>query len=784
MPVLAAVVVTSLAAGIGVNTIVFSWIQWRVFKPLPAVDDGASFYGVEPKSAAGLYAGTSWPEYEDMRRSLRTFASVIAARSLPAYVGDTGQVERVYGSLVSDNYFEALGVPAAAGRFFTSEEAASRQPVAVIGYGLWQSRFAGAPDMAGRRLRVNGVDLTIVGVTPEPFQGTTLGLNFELWMPASIAPIVAKGTRELDDRGVRGYAVLGRVTPPATRAQAQAEVDALMAQLASAYPATNAAMTADVLPFWQSPRGPQRLLVNALIVLQAIMLVLLVAVCGNTANLILARASARQREIGIRLALGSGPWRVARLLLTETSMLALMGAAAGAAIAVWGTNALQLLPLTGIPLRLQTSVDPIGLAFAMMLGLLCGAAAGAVPALQLARMDPLDALRSGLRAPNRSPVRSALMGVQVALALMVLVVAGLFLRSFQQTRTDDTGFGRQGVLLAAYDLAGRNLSASDTRLFADRLVTALRDLPGVESAAIASSVPLDIHGLPMRVFTLEGRAREEEGFDQALTNTVTPGYFEVMQIPLLRGADFVPLADRTAPAQAIVNQAFVDRYIGDGAAVGRRLEARGGRYVIAGVVATSLYNAFGEAPTPIIYFSYRDRPAPFGDMHLRTRPGDETQLAAGVRERVRDLDPDLPVFNLRTLDGHVETNLIFRRVPARMFTFLGPLLLMLAAVGIYAVAAYNMSLRTTEIGVRLALGASPRRVVREFVLQSMRVILAGAVIGWLAALAIALDVLGDGAIDLAVFGGVPALLLTVAWLACWLPAHRAAKLPPWGVLRA
>jgi predicted permease len=783
MPVLAAVVVTSLAAGIGVNTIVFSWIQSRVFKPLPAVEDGANFHGIEPRSAAGLYAASSWLEYEDMARSLRTFASVIAARSIPAYVGDAGHVERVFGSLVSENYFEALGVRPAAGRFFTRGEAASRQPVVVIGYGLWQSRFAGAADVVGRRLRVNGVDLTIAGVTPEPFQGTTLGLNFELWMPAAIAPLVVPGTRELDERAVRGYSVLGRITPPVTRAQAQAEVDALMAQLATAYPATNAEMKAEVLPFWQSPRGPQRLLVNALVVLQAIMLVLLVAVCGNTANLILARASARQREIGICLALGSGPWRVARLLLAETSMLALMGAAAGAAVAVWGTNALQLLPLTGLPLRLQTSVDAMGLAFAMTLGLLCGAAAGAVPALQFARMDPLEALRSGLRASSRSSVRSALMGVQVALALIVLLAAGVFMRSFQQTQTDDTGFGRHGVLLAAYDLAGRNVKPADARVFADRLVTALRGLPGVESAAIASSVPLDIHGLPMRVFTLEGRAREEAGYDEALTNTVTPGYFEVMQIPLLAGAGFAPLTDQDAPPQAVVNQAFVDRYVGEGTAVGRSLEARGGRYVIAGVVATSLYNAFGEPPTPIIYFSYRDRPGSSGEIHLRTREGEEDRLTEGVRETMRGLDSDLPVFNVRTLDRHVETNLIFRRVPARMFAFLGPLLLMLAAMGIYAVAAYNMSLRTTEIGLRLALGATPRRVVREFVVQSMGVILTGAVIGWLIAVVIAMHLAG-GALDLAVFTGVPALLLAVAVLACWIPAHRAAKRQPWRTLRA
>ncbi|MDQ3069477.1 MAG: ADOP family duplicated permease [Acidobacteriota bacterium] len=782
-PALSLVIVLSIAAGIGINTVVFSWIQSRAWKPLPGVSDGARFHGIEARNDAGMYPASSWAEYRDLRDNLRSFDAIIATRMMPAYVGDPGQVERVFGLLASGNYFSALDLRPAAGRFFTEQEAEAREPVAVISYGLWQSRFGGAPDVAGRRLRVNGLEFVVVGVTPRAFQGTTSGLDFQLYLPASTAPLMARGSRELEDRAIRGYSVLGRLGSGVSREQAQLEVDGLMAQLARTYAPTNATMRAEVLPFWQSPRGPQRLLVTALVVLQAIMLLLLLAVCGNMANLVLARASARQREVGVRLALGAGPWRVVKLLLAENLMLSLAGAALGAAVAIWGTQALQVLPLSGLPIRFQTSVDGTGLLIAMALGVFCGLLVAAAPAIQFVRLDPQAALRSGAKTATRSRVRDTLMATQVALAIAVLVAAGLFLRSFLDTRTEDTGFTREGVLLASYDMTGRNLDAPALRTFAERVITRLREMPQVEGVALSSSVPLDIHGLPMRIFTLEGRTRVEEGEDGALTNTVSDGYFNVMRIPLLAGRDFAPLSDSAAPREVIVNGEFVRRFVGDGAAVGRRLETRGGVYVIAGIAANSLYNAFGESPTPIIYFSFRDRPATLAEIHVRVRSGEEKAFAPQVRAAVRDLDPDLPVFNVRSLTDHVDTNLVFRRVPARMFSVLGPLLLILAAIGIYAVVGYTMTLRTREIGLRIALGATPRRVVAAFVGESMSVIAAGAVVGWLIAVAVTLDVLGETGLDPLVFAGVPAVLFTVAAIACWLPARRAAVLDPWAALR-
>ncbi|MEO6237270.1 MAG: FtsX-like permease family protein [Vicinamibacterales bacterium] len=339
------------------------------------------------------------------------------------------------------------------------------------------------------------------------------------------------------------------------------------------------------------------------------------------------------------------------------------------------------------------------------------------------------------------------------------------------------------MLLAAYDLSGRNVGDAATRAFTAALLERLRALPSIEEAALATAVPLDIHGMPSRFFALEGRPRTDDTQDQALTNIVSPGYFAAMGLPLLAGNDFAALRDVAAPPQVVVNQAFMRRFLEGADAVGRRVEARGRTYLITGVVRDSLYNAFGEPPTPMLYFSLRDRPSPSAEMHLRTRAGAETAVANDVRRIVRELDPQLPVYDIRTLSDHIEANLIFRRIPARMFMVLGPLLLLLAAIGIYAVVAYAVTLRTTEIGVRLALGATTPRLVGQFVAEHLRVIIAGALAGWL--LAFAVTIVGFAApIDAEVFAGVPLILIIVGTLASWWPARRVTRVDPMRALKA
>jgi predicted permease len=788
MPGLSAVVIASLGAGIGVNTAVFSWIQAMVLQPLPGVSAAREVQLVEPRADTGSYPGVSWLEYQDLQEKLPSLPNLMAFRMVPFNVGGAGVTERTYGLFVSGNYFTALGLSPALGRFIRADEAqrSGGEPVVVISHAYWQTHVGGGSNVLGRTLRVNGLPLTIIGVTPERFQGTVLGLTFDLWTPATMAPTLVAGSRELQDRGERGYSVAGRLQAHATRAQAQADLDAAMRQLAHDYPETNGTMKAEVLPFWQAPRGPQRLLVSALALLQAVMLLLLFAVCGNTANLMLARASARHREIAMRLALGAGPWRVVTLLLAENVTLALLGAVVGAAIAVWATDALRAAPMIGaVPVKFQTRVDGVGLLFAILLGVVSGLLFSVAPAVQLARVDPLVTFRSGSRAAGRSRLRNTLMGVEVALALVVLMAAALFVRNFSEAKETDPGFRREGVLLAAYDLSARNTDNAAARGFANRLLTRLRALPAVESAAIAAAVPLDIHGLPMRSFTLEGRVRSDAAPEQALSNIVTPDYFKTMGIALTKGHDFAGLDDAVTAPQVIVNEEFVRRFLGAntdaGLILGRQLESRDRPYVIAAVARNSLSESFGERPTPVMYFSYRDRPSPLGQIHVRTRVGAEWLLASEVERTVREIDPTLPVYDVRTLTEHVDRNLFLRRIPARMFIVLGPLLLLLAAIGIYAVVSYAVSLRTNEIGLRLALGATAQRVVSQVVRESLRVVGAGAMAGWLFMFLIATHLLRG--VYLPVFAGVPALLLLVAAFACWLPAYRATRVDPMISLR-
>lgn len=788
-PLLTGVAIASLAAGIGANAVVFSWIRGVVLRPLPGVPNAAALRVVEPITRQGGRPGVSWPEFQDLQRELTAVPNLAASRMLPLYVGapDGAAVDRVYGELVSANYFEAIHVRPLLGRA-PREGDDPDEPVAVTSYGFWQSRLGGSPGAVGRALRVNGRPLSVIGVAPPEFQGTQLGLSFDLWVPASLAPLIEPGSRELESRDVHGYRAIGWIRPDVSAAAAQLELDAAMARLARTYPASNDGVEADLLGFFDSLRGPPRMLRAVLGVLQLFMALLLTAVCGNIANLLLARASAREREAATRLALGATRWQVARLALAEALVLALPGAALGAALARWGSRALQSLPITGFPIRFQTEVGPVEVAAVLALGVASGLLCGAAPAWHLARQARPSSLHhraSAMGPPASGRLRHGVMGVQSALAAIVLVIAGLVLRSFLDTRTTDPGFDRDGVLLVAYDLAGQDAEPEASRIqraAARDILTRVRGMPGVEAAAIAVSVPLDIHGLPSRRIAVAGRAPPDGGFDEALVNTVTDGYFAAMRIALLAGSDFGPLAREQGTAEAIVNTAFVRRYFGTGpaSAIGGRVRVNGRDRTVVGVSATSLYNAFGEPPTPVVYLPFRDAPQSVGELHLRTSPGREAFLAADVRPVLRTLNPDMALVNVRTLRQHVESNLIFRRVPAQMFAVLGPLLLALAAIGVFAVADYSVTLRTAELGIRLALGAPPSRLVVAVVAAHMAVVVSGVLLGWLAALVVAIVA---GVTDAAILAAVPAVLLAVSGAACWLPARRAARIDPASALR-
>lgn len=787
MPGLAAVVVLSVGVGIGVNTAVFSWIQAIVLKPIPGVDNSGAFYHVEPKADSGTYPGMSWAEYRDLQPRLPSIEALVAFRMAPLNVGEAGRTERTYAQLVSGNFFDALRLTPAAGRFIRTDEVdqPGAEPVVVISYDYWQTHFAGLRTAIGQTIRVNDNQLVIVGVAPPDFQGTILALQFDLWVPATLAPSLFAGSSELEARGQRGYSAMGRLRAGADEPRAAAEFSSAMRELATAFPETNGRLGGDLMPYWRAPRGPQMMFIAALGVLQGVMLLVLLAVCGNTANLVLARASARHREVGVRLALGAGPGSIIRLLLAENLILGIGGAAVGILIAWWGTEALRAMPPYGaFPVRFQTSLDGVGLAFAVALGVASGLLFGLAPALQLGRIDPQQALRSGSKSSGRSAVRDGLMALQCGLALLVLVVAGLFFQSFVETRDTNPGFRTEGLLLATYDLSGTVTTDDYPRRFATQLLDRLRRIPSVESAALASNMPLDIHGLPLRGFTLEGRAQATSQPDQALSNIVSPGYFTTIGIAMVAGRDFAEMADRTTPPQVIVNEEFVRRYIAPADPVGQQLRNGDTTYTIAGVVRNSTYESFGEPPTPAFFFSFRDRASDLGEIHVRARPGSETLLASEIQRAVREIDASLPVYNIRTMAEHVERNLFLRKIPARMFAVIAPLLLALVAVGIYAVISYTMSQRTTEIGVRIALGASGDRVVRQIVKEGLMVASAGVMLAWVIAAMVKLHLFSGGPGAWTVLFAVPLVLLAVAGFSCWLPARRAAMVDPVVALRA
>jgi predicted permease len=785
-PLLSAVVVVSLAIGIGANTVVFSWLEVVRWKPLPGVSGVSSFYTIESRTDGGVSVDSSWPDFRDLQRGLTSVDWLEAFRMVPVTVGTAPDVSRAAGLLVSGGYFRALGLHAAAGRLLDVEDAVvpGERPAVVISYDYWHAHFAGSMAAIGRTLYVNDAPFTIVGVAPRRFQGTTLGLAFDLWIPATMAPVVIAGSREIDDRGQRGYTVFGRLRTAVPPAAAQQDLDRVMRDLAAAHPETDGALRAAFTPFTNPPRGPLRLVNRALAVLQGLMLLVLVAVCSNVATLVVAKVSARQREFGIRLALGASRARAARLVLAEAGWLAAFGTAGGILLAWWGVAALQVGQLAiAIPVRFQTEVDTWGLAMAAGAGGLATMLIASAPIWFLLRLPPQQLVRDGGRAGPRGGGRPLLMGLQVALATLVIATAALFVGRFREARDVDPGFQANGVLLAAFDRTGRGLDASRNRAFAARALGAVRAMPGVTSAALATSVPLDIHGLPSRAFTIEGHTRADGDTDRALANVVSDGYLETMGIRLLRGRDFRPLDDTAPPAEAMVNQAFVDRYLPGEAVLGRRLRSGGVTYTIVGVAATTVSDAFGEPPTPLVLYAFAARPGPSAEIHLRTTPGAEAGLSSSLQRVFRALDPTVPLFNIRTLERHIATNLVLRRVPAQMFLVLGPLLLCLAAFGVFAVVDHAVSRRMAEIGIRLALGARPGAIVRAMIAGVMGVVALG--VGAAMALVVMIDLhaIRGGVRDLPALLGTPVAILAVTAIASWLPARRASHVAPSTVMR-
>jgi predicted permease len=795
-PGFAAVAVLSLALGIGANTAVFSWIDAIVLRPLPGVDDRGlmAFETVAPSGES--VPTTSYPDFRDYRDHLALLSGLAMAQPAPLGLGDRDHVDRVWGEMVSGNYFAVLGVKAALGRTFLPEEYGDKPngyPVAVISHALWRGRFQADPAIAGKTVRVNGHELTVIGVAPPDFRGTMPGLAFDLWVPTVMRPqLNGIGEWMLRDRKTRDLHGLARLRPGVRIERARAEIAGLARELARAHPYENGGMTATVLPLGQAS-GPQRLLLVPLQILMAACGALLLIICANMANLLLARAVGRRRELGVRVALGAGRWRLARQLLTESLLLGALGAVAGVPLALaLGRSLETLLPRSGLPFHLDLRLNAHVMGFTLLLAIAAALLAGLYPVLHACRASLQEALAEGGRGASAAVrtrrMRSLLVVGEVALALVTLIGAGLFARSFERARRIDPGFDAGGVLVSQFYLDTSGYSLAQRQQFCLRLRERMQAAPGVTAVAYADSVPLGFGGDSWEDLTIDGYVPGRDENMKIYRNVVAPGFFDLMRVPLLDGRDFTERDDERTLRVMIVNQAFVQRFFAPRNPLGRRVWGWGRWFTVVGVVKDSKYKDITERPRPYFFVPFRqvyreDRAVAF---YIRTA-GDANAPISALRRQVRLMDPNVGVYDAMPLTEYIGASLYPIKVAAILLGALGTWCLALAALGLYGVLAYTVSQRIHEVGIRMALGARPADVVRLVVGQAMLLVACGLVAGAAAAAGLTRLVgsalVGIGAGDPGVFLGAALTLGGVAALASFLPAQRAAGVDPVVALR-
>src|ERR1035441_4361203 len=601
------VAVLTLAVGIAASTTIFSWIDTVLLRPIPGVANGHELLSFESLTPNGDFMTSSYPDYRDHRDHLKLLAGLAMVRPDPLSIGEEDHAERVWGELVTGNYFALLGVKPALGRFFSPEEYGDKQggyPVVVISHSLWKRRFRADPGAIGSTIRVNRQQLTIIGVAPPEFRGTMPGLAFETWVPLVMAPqLNTMPEWMLRDRHTRNLLGLARPKPGVTIQQANAEVAALAMQLAKEHPDVSEGVGATLLPVWKAHFGAQNLLLAPLAILMAVCGLVLLIVCANVANLLLARATARQKEFGVQLALGAGRGRLVRQLLTESLLLALMGGLLGGLLSLWMGQALGLLiPATNIPIAVDVQMNGDIFAFTMLLCVAACVVSGMAPALHTVRADLNDTLKDGGRGGSAGQgsrrLRSLLVVSEVALALVAIIGAGLFARSFQLARQIHPGFDPSHILVSNLSLSSAGYAVPDRKQFCYRLRERLEKQPGIAGVTYADFVPLGFDTGPWEELEIEGYEKGRAENMQLYRNVVAPGYFKVVGIPLLDGRDFTEQDDlsKTATPVMIVNETFVHRYFGGRYPIGRKVHGWGDWFTVVGVVKDSKYHTPNESP--------------------------------------------------------------------------------------------------------------------------------------------------------------------------------------------
>ncbi len=794
-----AVAVLALGLGIGANAAMFSVINTLLLRPLP-VAHSDRLVAVFTTDRADIYNDLSYPEYVDYRDGTDVFVDVMGHTMIHVALGQGGRNELAWGEMVTGNYFSVLGVRPALGRGFLPEGDRSEgaHPVTVIGHGLWRRLFASDPGVVGRSITINGQPFSIIGVAPEGFPGTKFALAMDLWVPVAMHAVVMPQSDGLPEaRNWHWMETLARLKPGVTVEAANAALQVVAERLARDYPAASGGLGALVLPEREARFPVQAggaIDLGASLAMIVVGLVLLVA-CANVANLLLARAAARRREFGVRLALGAGRWRLVRQLLTESLCLSVLGGAAGLLLAAWASD-LLLTFRPPVPYTLAVDYAPDGrvILFTAIVSFLTAAIFGLAPALHASSPDLVPLLKggSGEAGPHRRrpALRSLLVAGQVALSLLVLASGGLFLQSLRNAGAIDPGFQARDLLLGTFDVGLLGYTEERGLGFFHDLERRVASLPGVASAGLTSNLPLDDNWDSTGPIIADGRPVPMAGEEiSAEFAAVSSGFFATLGVRLVRGREFTDRDDAQAAPVTIINDTLANRLWPGEDPIGKRLRIGGldapPRQVV-GVARDGKYHTLGESPRAHIYRpvlqSYRS------GMSLLVRThGDPAPLLDGVRREVQALDSRLPVYGLKTLDEHLGHALWWTRMGAVLASSSGFLALVLAAVGLYGVMAYAVSQRTREIGIRMALGAGPRDVLGMVLRGAVKLALAGVGAGLLAALALGRVMrsllYGVSSFEPVVFTLAPLLLLAVACLASLLPARRAARVDPMVALR-
>ncbi len=787
----AAAAVVVLAVGVGANAAVFGLVDGAFLRP-PALK--------EPESLVWLAARTPWrsapadlsyPDLLECREAQGLFTGLAAYHQTPLALAGGDEPERLLGEIVTSDYFDVVGVKARLGRTFLPEDAAVEggPPVAVIAHALWTGRFAADSAILDRTILLNGAPFTVVGVAPEGFRGAELGPATQVWVTLAALERARPSSRGLlEDRGASWLRAIGRLAPGVAPARARAALDVVAERLARDHPATHQGFRLIVAPLRGGVHPAQAVEAAPLaaLLMAASGFVVLIA-CANVAGLVLARIVSRRREIAVRAALGASRGRLVRSVLAETFLLAAAGAGAGLLLLTWTSSLLEARAILPPEVRDLLQPGPRMLAYALILAVVSAVLAGLPPALRATRRDLMEAVRqeTPLLHPGlaRARSQSALVVAQVALSLVLLAGAGLFLSGLRRASAVEPGFDTRDSLTVSFDLGLQGYGTDRARAFHDDLLRRVRALPRVRAATLAALLPLSGRMAGMPLSTAQGG---EDGPGAAPTvyfDVVWPGYLSTMGIPLIRGRDFDQRDAAGAPRTVIVNETLARRLWPGADPLGGRVLLQGEEdrpLEVIGVARDGKYDELTEPPRPFAYLPWPQNPGLLSDMTLVARvDGDPVPAASEVRSVLRAMDPALPLHRVGTLAGLVTQRADKHRGMALLLGILGVLAMLLTAVGVYGLTAFTVARRSREIGIRAALGASPRRMQGLFVRDGARLAAAGVAIGLAPALMLALllssQVAGVTAVDAAAYLGAATLLIAVAAAASWLPARRAAR---------